>query len=138
PPAFIPFKMVGERPVQVAANVVLLLDQLVQLPQDIHNQPGTNIVFRIGHTVFHDVDRLAQLCGPLHRSADRWGIGFAIGLVYTRVSLWDVLRNKEIGEKHTGAPEIKTHMEPAVDIQANKVTATFGLTAIPRECAEGK
>src|SRR6185369_1012087 len=120
-PTFVPLEIVGQGPVQIASNVVSLCDQAVQLAQDIYDQPGTNLVFRIGHTVFHDVNRLRQSRGARYGIANRLGIGLSVGPVNPGIALRDVRRYKNVGKECFRTPQIKSNMKPSIHIQADEI-----------------
>src|SRR5678815_1869683 len=59
-PALVPLEVVGKRPVQIAAYVVALRDQSMQLAQGTHNQPGTKLVFGVGHAIFLSLIHISE------------------------------------------------------------------------------
>ena len=66
------------------------------------------------------------------------GIGLSVRPVNPRVPLWDVRGHEQVGKKCTGIPDIKSDMKAAVHVQADKITAAFGIRVTTTDQAKRK
>ena len=82
---------------KVASDVVTFRNQLMHLLYCIHDEPRANAVLRIGHAVFKDVNRLAELRRPLDCLPQCLRVSLAVGSVASAVPLGYVRRDEQTG-----------------------------------------
>ncbi len=76
PESFVPFEVVEERPVEVAADVDAFLDSAVDPEEVIANEFETLVVKSIGQSVFGDIDREMVLLELFQNIVDAFGVEF--------------------------------------------------------------
>src|SRR5579864_801060 len=137
-PAFVPFEIVSQAPVEVAAQIDAGGQQLAHLLDFSFQQPGTDAVLAVGHAVFQNVDGLVEGGKALGGATQALGIGLSVRNFNSAVALRLVRRDSELEKHGPRTAEGQSGAQAAVVIDADVVAGILHFVQAHTEFAQRK